>query len=94
MQLSTIMSVSLNIGDILVVLFGRSEPDTFHWTICVPISATVAAKYHVKQSGTNWWFDYSEETGIPEHSITTSSTVSVGIKIGVYHVALVFEEGG
>ncbi|KAJ7209996.1 hypothetical protein GGX14DRAFT_363864 [Mycena pura] len=69
---------SLDVGDILAVLFSRSELDTFHWTICVPMSSKVAAKYHAKNSGDFWWF----EDPVPLHSILTSSTVAAAIKIG------------
>ncbi|KAJ7900725.1 hypothetical protein B0H14DRAFT_3123798 [Mycena olivaceomarginata] len=78
----------LNVGDILAVLFSRSDIDTFHWTICVPINSTEAAKYHAKNSGDNWWF----EDPVPRHSILDSKLVSASIKIGSLELNVVTKD--
>ncbi|KAJ6502183.1 hypothetical protein C8R45DRAFT_611629 [Mycena sanguinolenta] len=70
--------MSLHVGDILAVLFSRTDEGTFHWTICVPISHTVAAKFHVRNTPNDWWFDEP----VPDHSILHSNTISAAVKIG------------
>ncbi|KAF7298321.1 hypothetical protein MKEN_01356600 [Mycena kentingensis (nom. inval.)] len=85
-------SPSLHVGDILVVVFSRMEAHTLHWTICVPTTPAQAAKYHAKQSGDNWWFDYSDTAGVPLHSLLTSQTISASIKIGTIAPGKVHKE--
>ncbi|KAJ7734717.1 hypothetical protein B0H14DRAFT_2543292 [Mycena olivaceomarginata] len=69
---------TLNVGDILAVLFSSFAIDTFHWAICVPINNKEAAKYHANNTGGKWLF----EDPVPLHSIIKSRTISAAVKIG------------
>ncbi|KAJ7862123.1 hypothetical protein B0H14DRAFT_3859340 [Mycena olivaceomarginata] len=69
---------TLNVGDILAVLFSSFAIDTFHWAICVPINSKEAAKYHANNAGGKWLF----EDPVPLHSIIKSRTISAAVKIG------------
>ncbi|KAJ7682637.1 hypothetical protein DFH06DRAFT_1290035 [Mycena polygramma] len=79
---------SLNVGDILAVVFDRGNLGTFHWAICVPLNSTVAAKYHVTDSKGEWEFELDEQGGIPLHDLmvsqknTSSQKICAAVKIG------------
>lgn len=47
----------LVVGDILAVLFSRTDVDTFHWSICVSLNPREAVKYHAVGSDNHWWFE-------------------------------------
>lgn len=69
---------SLVVGEITAVLFGRSIPGEFHWSICLPVTQSVAYKLHAKQVGEHWFF----EDPLPQHSLLTSASLAADIKIG------------
>ncbi|KAJ7862484.1 hypothetical protein B0H14DRAFT_2740207 [Mycena olivaceomarginata] len=48
---------TLNVGDILAVLFSSFAIGTFHWAVCVPINSKEAAKYHANNAGSKWLFE-------------------------------------
>ncbi|KAJ6486369.1 hypothetical protein C8R47DRAFT_979683 [Mycena vitilis] len=78
---------SLNVGDILAVVFDRGNLGTFHWAICVPLDSTVAAKYHVTDSSGDWEFELDERGAVPLHNLiaaqktTGSQQICAAVKI-------------
>ncbi|KAF7422997.1 hypothetical protein PC9H_011161 [Pleurotus ostreatus] len=69
----------LNAADILAVLYSRGDGETFHWTICLPISTRNAIKLHAKDPGLGHWFF---EDPPPEDDLVGSNIVCAAVKIG------------
>lgn len=66
--------------EVLAVLFGRAEPGTFHWSICIPISPRHAIKLHAKSVGNDHWFFESDT--LPQEDLESSPIIAVAVRLG------------
>jgi hypothetical protein len=71
---------SLPVGDIAIVLYNRSQENTWHWTICIAKDETTAKKFHAKELAPGIW---KFEQLTPNPSILRSLTCSAMLKIGM-----------